>query len=313
MELSMTKACELGDDRDRAKWLIDSLWLDEAVGVIGGEPKTCKTFMALEMAIAVSSGRPFLRHFTVENPGRVLLFTAEDPLHVVRRRLAVIAAASGADFSACDIQVITVPVLRLDLPEHRSALTDAVERLKPRLLILDPFIRLHRVDENHSGEIAPLLAYLRAVQKTFGTSIVVVHHARKRTGSARAGQSLRGSSEFHAWYDSHLYLTRQGKDGLRLDVEHRSAESCEGIRLSIVPTDDSLRLDVKAVASIEEELPVNLEDRIIGFLRSVEAPQSLNTIRNACRARKTSVVEQLAGLVSRGNLRKLADGFVLAS
>jgi hypothetical protein len=35
----------------------------------------------------------------------------------------------------------------------------------------------------------------------------------------RAGQALRGSSEFHAWGDSHLYLRRDGDD-LTLAVEH---------------------------------------------------------------------------------------------
>jgi hypothetical protein len=38
-------------------------------------------------------------------------------------------------------------------------------------------------------------------------------------GNARAGQALRGSSEFHAWGDSNLYLRRDGDD-LMLTVEH---------------------------------------------------------------------------------------------
>ena len=47
-----------------------------------------------------------------------------------------------------------VPVL--DLSADRIALQEAVARLQPRLLILDPFVRLHRIDENASGEVAPL-------------------------------------------------------------------------------------------------------------------------------------------------------------
>jgi hypothetical protein len=34
--------------------------------------------------------------------------------------------------------------------------------------------------------------------------VLVVHHARKSAGRMRAGQALRGSSEFHAWGDSNL-------------------------------------------------------------------------------------------------------------
>ena len=70
---------------------------------------------------------------------------------------------------------------------------DRCQAAEPRLLILDPFVRLHRIDENASGEVAPLLAYLRELQRRHGLAVLVVHHA-KGAGRARAGQALRGSS-----------------------------------------------------------------------------------------------------------------------
>jgi len=51
-----------------------------------------------------------------------------------------------------DIQVITAPTVRLDLDADRRNLAETVARLQPRLLILDPFVRLHRIDENASGD-----------------------------------------------------------------------------------------------------------------------------------------------------------------
>jgi AAA domain len=119
-------------------------------------------------------------------------------------------------------QVITAPNLRLDLDSDRNNLADTVAHLQPRLLILDYFVRLHRIDENASGEVAPLLAYLRELQRRYGVAVLVVHHARKGAGTARAGQALRGSSGFHAWGDTNLYLRRDGDD-LTLTVEHRAA------------------------------------------------------------------------------------------
>jgi len=35
--------------------------------------------------------------------------------------------------------------------------------LRPRLLLLDPLVRLHSLDENHAGEVAGLLAYFRSL------------------------------------------------------------------------------------------------------------------------------------------------------
>ena len=64
---------------------------------------------------------------------------------------------------------------------------------------IDPFVRLHRIDENVSGDVAPLLAFLRELQRRHAIAVALVHHAKKGAGAIRAGQALRGSSEFHAW------------------------------------------------------------------------------------------------------------------
>src|SRR5690606_11205391 len=101
-----------------------------------------------------------------------------------------------------DIQAITAPVVRLDLPRDREELEATIAALKPRLVILDPFVRMHRVDENAVTEVAPMLAYLRTIQRKHRTAVLLVHHARKGGAHLRAGQALRGSSELHAWGDS---------------------------------------------------------------------------------------------------------------
>ena len=204
--LPVQLAWQLATRPDEQRWLVAGLWSEQAVGIVGGEPKCCKSFLALELAVAVASGTPCLRQFPVPHPGRVLLYAAEDALHIVRARLEGICLAAGLHLQALDIQVITAPTLRLDLPADARALERTIAELRPRLLILDPFVRLHRIDENASGEVAPLLAYLRELQRRHALSVLVVHHAKKSSGRLRAGQALRGSSEFHAWGDSNLYL-----------------------------------------------------------------------------------------------------------
>ena len=189
--LPVEPAWRLAQRPAEQRWLVTGLWSEQAVGIVGGEPKCCKSFLALDLAVAVASATPCLRHFAVPHPGRVLLYAAEDALHVVRHRLEGICAAAGCGLADLDLQVITAPTLRLDLPADRSALDRTVAELRPRLLILDPFVRLHRIDENASGEVAPLLAHLRELQRRYALSVLVVHHAKKSAGGMRAGQALR--------------------------------------------------------------------------------------------------------------------------
>jgi len=211
----------LEDRPQQQHWLVEELWAKQAVGIIGGEPKCGKSFLALDVAVAVAAGVPCLRHFAAAQAGPVLMYAAEDAGHIVRSRLEGIAGAAGTPFDKLDIAVIDVPALRLDHRADRQRLQETVQQLKPRLVVLDPLVRLHGVDENTVAEIAPILGFLRDLQRRFETAVLLVHHARK-SGATRPGQALRGSSELHAWGDSNLYLRRRDKQ-IVMTVEHRAA------------------------------------------------------------------------------------------
>ncbi len=315
--LPVTRAADLTDVPRARRWLVEDLWSDEAVGIVGGEPKCCKSFLALDLAVAVASGAPCLRRFAVARTGRVLLYAAEDALHVVRQRLAGIARAAGRELADLDIQVITAPSVRLDVERDRDALTETVDTLRPRLLVLDPFVRLHRIDENISGEVAPLLAYLRELQRRYHVAVVLVHHARKGGAKLRAGQALRGSSEFHAWGDSNLYLRRQG-DQLTLSVEHRAAASISNVQLVLDTGNASVALRTIESSAVDEPTisatrpDLSLEQRLVDHLAAATMPISATALRKLCRVRNTALSHALAALVDAGRVRKDRTGYALA-
>lgn len=206
--LPVVRAADLDDGDTRPRWLIDTLWARAAVGVLGGAPKSCKSWLALDLAVSVATGTPCLDVFDVADPGPVVLYMAEDAAPVVKARLTGICRARGLELACAPIHVITIPVLRLDRGRDQARLRAAVRRLAPRLLVLDPFVRLHRIDENDAGEVSALLGYLRTLQRQLDVAVLVVHHARKN-GSAggQAGLSLRGSGDFHAWGYVELHIT----------------------------------------------------------------------------------------------------------
>ena len=232
---------ELEDLPRHQQWLVEELWGHQAVGIIGGQPKCGKTFLGLHLAVAVASGVPCLRRFPVAQRGTVLMYVAEDGDHLVRWRLEDVATAAGVDFETLDIAVIDAPVLRLDDPGDRQRLHDTVGRVGPRLLILDPMVRLHAGDENAVATIAPILGFLRDLQRQFETGVVLVHHARK-SAATRPGQALRGSGDFHAWGDSNLYLRHKRNGHILMSVEHRAAADREDIELEFTDAGEGAAL-----------------------------------------------------------------------
>ena len=134
------------------------------------------------------------------------------------------------------IYAITASALRLDHDRDRTRLWETARWLRPKLLVLDPLVRLHGIDENHAGAVAELLAYFRSLQRELGISVLLVHHTRKNAGDgAAAGQGLRGSSDIHAFGDSNLYL-RRTEQHLILSSEHRSAAASAPVYLELVAT-----------------------------------------------------------------------------
>jgi AAA domain len=310
--LPVRRAHELDACPEEQRWLIEGLWSAEAVGILGGEPKCCKSFLALDMAVAVASGTPCLRRFPTTRRGRVLLFAAEDSPSVVRQRLSGIAASVGSSLDALDIHVIVAPVLRLDVELDQRRLEETVAALRPMLLVLDPFVRLHRIDENVSAEVAPLLDFLRGLQRRHHVAVVLVHHARKGASHVRAGQALRGSSELHAWGDSNLYVRRNGEGALSLTIEHRAARSADGIGLTLHAEGDALALRVVDRATPEASPPpMPAIERVEQILAEAKSAMSQREIRDLAKIRAATVGDALAALVTDGRVTRTEGRYQL--
>lgn len=314
--LPVKRACELADSTDEPKWLIEGLWADQAVGILGGEPKSCKTFLALDMAVSVASGAACMGRFPPLRTAPVLLFPAEDALSIVRQRLEGICAAANTRLDALPIFVITSPQLLLDLHQDQELLRQTVTEINPALLILDPFIRLHRGDENASKEVAPILGYLRRLQRELHVSVLLVHHVRKGSAAKRPGQALRGSSDLHGWGDSNLYL-RRSSTHLLLSAEHRAAPCRDNIPVELRSNGPALALTVKTVDGQPEtnsgaHAHVDPHRRVIQAMTHLDQPVSVKQLRNLCRIRTATLCETLTNLKDRGRVLHGPNGYTLA-
>jgi len=309
--LPVQRASQLSTAGPQTQWLVQGLWSDQAVGILGGEPKCYKSFLALDLAVSVASGTACLRQFPVRRTGKVLLFPAEDSLAIVRQRLEGIATMAQVDFPSLPVEVITAPSLRLDTPTDRQRLADTIQTLQPILLVLDPLIRLHRIDENDATQVAALLSYLRELQRRFQVAILLVHHARKDSNGSRPGQALRGSSELHGWGDSNLYMRRKGAQ-LTLSTEHRAAPSQDHIPLQLTQAGSALALTAmdKPLAEARTE-PTPIE-RVRAALAQLQEPVfSVQQLRKLCAIRTETLCAALEELTQQGELSRNAKGYQL--
>lgn len=308
--LPVVRLADIAHDDLPQRWLVEHLWGDSAVGVIGGAPKCSKTWLGLDLALSVATGTPCLGAFAVPKPGPVLVYLAEDALPIVRERVAGMARRRGLDLDSVDIHVITAPTLRLDREPHRGRLFETARRLRPRLLLLDPLVRLHAIDENHAGEVAQLLAYFRSLQRQLDLAVILVHHTRKNAATgAAAGQALRGSSDLHAFGDSNLYL-RRTRELIVLSCEHRAAPAPPPVSLQLVANDPQQThlAVVDDGAGVREQKRHSLHDQVLELL----APGVVLTrakLRDKLGVKNERLGDVLESLVRTGRLQRTPSGW----
>jgi hypothetical protein len=304
--LPVVRIAEIPRESRPQPWLVEQLWGASSVGVIGGAPKCSKTWLGLDLALSVATGTACLGRYAVPQPGPVLVYLAEDALPIVRQRVEGLARHRGLALERVEIHVITAPILRLDRDPHRRQLQATAQRLRPRLLLLDPLVRLHGIDENSAGEVAGLLAYIRELQRQLDLSVMLVHHTRKNAAGVAAGQSLRGSGDLHAFGDSNLYL-RRVKDRLLLVSEHRAAPASPPVYLDLVATDaDMIHLEV--VTEVHAPPQPSLPEQVLSLLAG-GGVLTRAKLRDTLAVKNERLGQALESLERAGRLRRTQGGW----
>lgn len=303
----MVRVDQIPQEENPQRWLVEQLWGDSSVGVIGGAPKCSKTWLGLDLALSVATGTACLGRYPVPRPGPVLVYLAEDALPVVRERVEGMARHRGLELIGVQIHVITAPSLRLDRQTHRNRLLETAKRLRPRLLLLDPLVRLHAVDENDAQQMAELLAYFRLLQRRLEMSVILVHHTRKNApAGVAAGQGLRGSSDLHAFGDSNLYL-RRVREWLVLQSEHRAAAASPAVTLQLATTDVAAP-HLEVVDESASDRQGNLREQVLACLVPGQALTRAR-LRDLLSVQNQRLGEALETLERAGEIRRSPGGW----
>lgn len=303
--LPVVRAAELQQAVAEQQWLIETLWTHRSVGLVGGTPKSLKTWLALELAVSVASGTACLGRFAVKHKGLALIYLAEDQPCDVRQRLQNLCEHRDVAMNQLDVLVITEPCLRLDDERDIERLDATLAQYKPTMLLLDPFVRLHRANENDAQEVARILASLRQLQRQHHSAIIVVHHTRKNQRSGQHGQALRGSGDFHAWADCALYLNHTSHNALQMTIEHRAAQAPEPLYLRLVGQPPH-----PEIVQPDDEHQPGIEDRVLGSLRQSHNPMRRTVLRQLLAINNQRLGQALVTLENLGSIRRTDQGWI---
>jgi len=174
-------------------WLARNVWPADGYGVMAAEKKAGKTWLVLDLALAVAAGGRWLGHYPIDRPGPVLVFLGEGGKRKMLRRMRAVAAHHGiTDLSALPVHIVDrVPHLKDD--HHLLHLAEQLQRLRPVLVIVDPLYLAARAADAASligmGEVLELVQHLA---QAAGAALMLVHHWNK-TGQGSGAHRMSGA------------------------------------------------------------------------------------------------------------------------
>lgn len=185
------------------EWLVDGK-ITRGLTVIWGQPKSGKSFVALDLAAARAAGSDW--HGMTVRPGRTI-YVAGEGMHDAKSRLGQAFDVYGADVTSRAAVAVTAEPI--DLTSHRdlARLDAACGDHDADLLVLDTWARVSGVsDENDNAEASSVIAALDRMRHRHDLDVIVVHHARKD------GLEMRGASALLAALDTAVRVTKDGHD-----------------------------------------------------------------------------------------------------
>lgn len=194
-----------------------------------------KTTLSLMEAIAVTTGKP-ITGMPVQEQGKVWFFGNEDPLDELRRRVAAICLQFEIDpvdlantvflDSGTGHRLIIAQEARngvVATPDV-AALISTIRKENIRLLVVDPFVRSHRVNENSNVEIDFVAEQFMSVAQQGDCAINLVHHTRKMPAGAShmagdADASRGASALINAARIAHTITIMSKKEAEELGID----------------------------------------------------------------------------------------------
>ncbi len=205
------------------------------VGGIVGSGGSGKSFLSMQLAIAVASGCDITNAFPTNSTGRVVYINAEDPSIVITNRLNKLGAYLSEHYRDKTNKNMTVlawtgrGITLMDADACKTHWIIPVQKQAEgaRLLIFDTARRFQLANENDSAAMAQFLAIFEEIALKTGCTILFCHHSSKfaaLNGNGDNQAASRGSSvlvDNARWQANVVGMTKEEAKTLKIEEEKR--------------------------------------------------------------------------------------------
>lgn len=208
----------------RRRWLYHPHYVRQFVSLTVSTGGVGKSSLIIVEALAMTSDRPLLGT-KPECPLRVWYWNGEDPPDELQRRVA--AAAKHYRLTPSNIgdrlfvdsgramPIVIATETRFQTQIAEPVIQEVIATAKDKkidVIIIDPFVTCHRVNENDNAAIERVAKSWARVAEEANCSVMLVHHSRKTGGDDVTVDASRGASALLAAARTARTLNTMQKD-----------------------------------------------------------------------------------------------------
>ena len=274
------------------EYLIDGTLLHNGVTVLAGWTGTGKSFIALDWACCIATGKPWQQRTARQGP---VLYVVAEGVAGVHQRIAAWEHAWQRDV---EMDVLPIPV-NLLRPVAVLELERLIRERQYALVVLDTLARcLVSGDENSAKDMGVAVDAADRLRRAASSGVLLVHH----TGKDR--DTVRGSSALESGVDT-VYRTKA--DGGTISLSRTKAKDAalhDELELSLLPVLSSAVVQVSHRAVGLSFETIESQRRLLAVARDLCGTTGLpgGELKAAADLPRTTYYRALEALLSQGVL-----------
>ncbi len=288
----------------RREWVYGYDYIKKYISVTASAGGIGKTSAIIVEALAIATGKPLLG-IQVKEQTNVWIINLEDPISEMQMR--TIAAMQHYSLTPEDVkgklfmdgedtmQITLAAEGRDGLITNDTLLKFMVDKIKANnigVIIIDPFVSAHLVNENNNGSIQAVVAMLRKMARDTNSSVQLVHHIRKTNGDDATIDSVRGAGSLIGAARAARVINRiTPDDAMALGVDEHDALGIFAVddgKANLAPPSD--KRIYRRMHSVEiangEHIGVATEFKMPDLFDGVTAKDLYNVQRTVAEAEK---------------------------
>ena len=248
-------------------WTIKE-WLPQSTcGIVVAPPGNFKTWLLLDLAVSIATGKPFLGEYPVEDTGPVLIIQQEDPFPLLFNRVGAvmnlgepkqIRQDSTFTVAASEPNIYWHPdrMLNFKDKETMDGLLQVARKLKPKLIILDPLYSAAD-SKDYMAEAAQAMLHFKRMRDELGCSFIVAHHTTKKGKGEEGREGMWGSAFLNAWLETGWQIRpTQTESAIRIKRHFKNTSVPILLNLEFDITDWSFHIKASRADSLIDSAPV---------------------------------------------------------